>query len=68
MANCVKSGQPLPKRTTLLSGYECREKDRFRCPHYSHVFIDGTNCLLLRRPVDVAAILGIKKAAENEKV
>ncbi len=58
---CVKSGEKLPRRTACFSGHECREKDRFRCPHYSHLFIDGTNCRLLRRPVDVAEILGVKK-------
>lgn len=67
MAVCVKSGQALPERNSHFCGYECREKDRFRCTHYSHNFIDGTNCRQLRRPVDVAAILGIKKR-ENEKV
>jgi len=67
MAVCVKSGQALPERNSHFSGHECRHKERFLCPHYSHTFIDGTNCRQLRKPIDVAAILGIKKH-ENEKV
>ena len=61
MANCVKSGRALPERNVCFSGMECREKDRAVCPHYSHIFVDGTNCRLLRKPVDVMAILGIRR-------
>ena len=68
MAVCVKSGRALPERTAHFSGHECREKDRALCPHYSHVFVDGTNCRQLRKKRDVAALLGIKKETENEKV
>ncbi len=61
MAVCVKSGQALPERNYHFCGYECKEKERALCPHYSHVFVGGTNCRLLRKPIDVAAILGVKK-------
>ena len=59
MAVCEKTGEVLPERTVYCSGFECREKERFTCSNYSHVFSQGTNCRLLRRPIDVRAILGI---------
>ena len=61
MAQCIKTGENLPERNARLCGFECRNKDRFLCENYSHVFVDGVNCRLLRKPVDVAAILGVKK-------
>lgn len=61
MAVCAKTCKVLPEQTVNLVGYECREKDRALCPHYSHVFSQGTNCRLLRKTIDVRAILGIKE-------
>lgn len=61
MCKCVKSGKELPERNIYFHGFECREDKREVCPHYSHVFTDATNCRLLRKPIDVAAILGVKK-------
>lgn len=61
MAVCEKTGKELPKPSGMNLIYECREKERALCPHYSHVFSQGTNCRLLRRPIDVRAILGIKE-------
>lgn len=65
MATCFKSGQALPERSVYLGGFECREKDKEYCPYYSHIFIDGVNCRLLRRPVDVRAVLGIHREGQN---
>ena len=65
MAVCEKTGEKLPERNVYFIGYECRNKDRFLCKYYSHVFSQGTNCDLLRKPIDVRAILGIRK---EEKV
>ena len=61
MPICEKSGKELPKRGCNFSGFECREKERFCCLNFSHHFIYGTNCILLRPQIDVAAILGVKK-------
>lgn len=61
MCKCIKTGEELPERNAWFSGHECKNKDRFYCKYYSHHFIDGTNCMQLRRPIDVAAILGVKK-------
>ncbi len=61
MCKCIITGEELPERNTYFSGHECRNKDRFCCKHFSHYFVDGTNCQLLRKPVDVRAILGIKE-------
>lgn len=61
MCKCIKTGKELPERDSIFSGYECRWHDRFgcRCQHFSHYFADGTNCLLLRKPINVRAILKI---------
>lgn len=61
MCKCIKTGEELPPRNVNFIGYECREKERYTCPQYSHVFCDGTNCRLLRKPINVRAILGIEK-------
>lgn len=61
MCKCIKTGKELPDRSNHFMGHECRESDRFYCKYYSHNFVDGTNCILLRRPVNVRAILGIDK-------
>ena len=62
MCKCIKTGEELPERNVNFSGYECRWHDKFgcRCKHFSHHFVDGTNCLLLRKPIKVRAILGIE--------
>lgn len=60
MCKCIKNGKELPERDSTFSGHECRAKDRFYCKYYSHHFIDGTNCRLLRKSVNVRAILGIE--------
>ena len=65
MAECVKTGESLPERNVYFVGFECRERDRCVCPNYSYSFLDGTNCRLLRRPVDVSGILGLGRKAEN---
>ena len=67
MAVCLKSGKVLPERNAAFCGFECREKERATCKYYSHNFIDGTNCLLLRKPVDVKSILGIGNRDSDEK-
>lgn len=61
MCKCEKSNKKLPERNGAFMGYECREAKRFYCKYYSFHFIDGTNCMLLRRPINVRAILGIDK-------
>lgn len=61
MAECCKTGKVLPLRDAYFSGYECREKERFTCLKFSYHFIDGTNCQLLRKPIDVRKILGMEK-------
>lgn len=62
MAKCIKTGEELPERNTFFSGHECRWHDRFGCycKHRMHHFVDGTNCALLKKPVNVRAILGIE--------
>lgn len=60
MCKCIKTGKELPERNIFFSGHECREKDRYTCKHFSHQFVDGTNCWLLRRPINARAILGIE--------
>lgn len=60
MCKCIKTGEELPDRNTYYSGHECRNKERYSCKYYSHFFIDGTNCQLLRKPINVRAILGIE--------
>lgn len=67
MAVCKKSGKELPERNSCFSGHECREKERFTCIYFSHVFTYGTNCRLLRPNVDVKSILGIgNRTSEDE--
>lgn len=65
MAECKKSGKALPERNSRFMGFSCSEKERFTCQYFSHHFIDGTNCMLLRKPRDVRAILGIKAEVKN---
>ena len=60
MCKCIKSSEELPDRTVNFSGFECRNKDRYTCLEYSHIMVDGTNCRLLRKAVNVRAILGIE--------
>ena len=60
MCKCIKTGEELPERNSAFSGHECRVKDRLYCKYYSFHFIDGTNCLQLRKPVNVREILGIE--------
>ena len=64
MCKCIRTGEDLPDRSNRFSGYECRNKERFVCKNFSHNFVDGTNCLLLRKPVNVRAILGIDKKVQ----
>lgn len=68
MAVCEKSGKELPERNNRFSGYECSYKKGWNCKYYSHVFVYGTNCLLLRPNIDVKSILGIgnKDSEENK--
>ena len=61
MCKCILSGEELPERNSWFSGWQCKHKNRLYCKYYSHHFIDGTNCMQLRRPIDVRAILGVKK-------
>ncbi len=65
MATCVKSGKTLPEINVHLKGYECRENNRIYCQYFSRCFIDGTNCVLLRKPRDIRRILGIEAANKN---
>lgn len=65
MCKCIKTGEPLPERNIFFSGYECRHKDRNYCKYFSYSFIDGTNCMQLRKPIDVKKILKIKEAAHG---
>ncbi len=65
MAVCEKTGKILPKGNAHFAGYECRHHNRFYCKYFSHHFVNGTNCLLLRKPCDVRAILGIKSEVKN---
>ena len=60
MCKCIRTGEELPDRKSAFSGYECRRKERFVCKNFSHNFVDGTNCLLLRKPINVRAILKIE--------
>lgn len=67
MAVCPKSGKELPERNSYFSGYECKHSKGWNCKYYSHVFVHGTNCLLLRKPVDVKSILGIGNKGSDDK-
>lgn len=60
MAECIKNGEALPERNVNFCGHECRNRERFTCKYYSHIFVDGTNCLLLRKPRNVRALLGLE--------
>lgn len=68
MAKCFMSGKELPELNVHFKGMECREKDRIYCPHFSHNFVNGTNCRLCRKPIDVRTILGIKAEVKNVQV
>ncbi len=69
MPVCSKTLKPLPERNVHFIGMECREPGRNTCPHHSNFFIDGTNCVLLRRSIDVKSILELdKKALEKANV
>ena len=59
MAVCPKTGDELPERNSHFSGFECKYSKGWNCKYYSHVFSQGTNCFLLRKPINVKAILGI---------
>lgn len=65
MAVCEITGKILPERNAHFAGLECRQHNRFCCKYFSHQFVDGTNCILLRKPRDVRAILGIKSEVKN---
>ena len=65
MCKCIRTGEELPDRNNHFSGHECRNNERFYCRYFSHNFVDGTNCLLLRKPVNVRAILGIDKKVQQ---
>lgn len=60
MVECIKNGEKIGENNAHFSGFECRNKERFTCPNYSHVFTDGTNCHLLRKKRDVRALLGLE--------
>lgn len=65
MAVCEKTGKELPERNVHFSGHNCEYSKGWNCKYYSHVFSQGTNCLLLRKPIDVKSILGIgEKSSE----
>lgn len=68
MANCFMSGKKSPELNVHFMGMERRESDKHCCPHFSHNFVNGTNCRLCRKPTDVRAILGIKAEVSNVQV